>query len=112
MDTVVTVTEMKNRMNELLERAAAKLGNHLRLSLEQQRRLESLGKKSKQGILTEAEREELLQILHKLEEKSRERARDLGDMNDPDRVSTRRFWIAHQVHPRDLPSPRAAQDTS
>ena len=42
-----------------LERAAGKLGKRFRLSPAQQRRLESLGQKNKQGTLTEAERTEL-----------------------------------------------------
>ncbi len=125
MDTVVTLTDMKNRMTELLERAvqgdrviirqrgkpplalmrldesadngqptsdtpetqqqrleraAARLGNRFRLSPKQQRRLEVLGQKNKQGALTEAERAELLELLHKLEEKSRQRAKALGEL--------------------------------
>ena len=124
MDTVVTVTEMKHHMDELLERAAqgdrvliqrrgkppialirlnvpaeqgdpvpsaketgrqrleraaAQLGDRCRLSPEQQR-LEALGAKSERDGLADVEREELLQLLHKLEEKSRERAKTLGEM--------------------------------
>jgi prevent-host-death family protein len=70
------VTETKRRH---LERAAVKLGNRFRLSPKQQRRLEVLGQKNKQGTLTDAERAELFQLLHKLEEMSRQRAQALDE---------------------------------
>jgi prevent-host-death family protein len=105
MDTVVTVKDVKQRLSELLERAAqgerviihqrgkpllaltrldamaekeaapsqepetreqrlervaAKLGRRFRLSPTQQRRLEALGQKNKQGTLTEMERADAL----------------------------------------------------
>ncbi|MBI3328337.1 MAG: type II toxin-antitoxin system prevent-host-death family antitoxin [Nitrospinae bacterium] len=124
MDTVVTVKDVQQRLNELLERAfqgerviirqrgkpplaltrldasaekaslpshvpetkkqrlvraAAKLGNRFRLSSTQQRRLEALGQKNKQGTLTEGERAELFHLLHQLEELSRQRAQALDE---------------------------------
>jgi len=63
-----------------LERAAGKLGKRFRLSSAQQRRLESLGQKNKQGTLTEAERSELCQLLHTLEELSRQKAQALAEL--------------------------------
>jgi len=63
-----------------LERAAGKLGKRFRLSSAQQRRLESLGQKNKQGTLTEAERAELFQLLHTLEELSRQKAQALAEL--------------------------------
>jgi prevent-host-death family protein len=63
-----------------LERAAGKLGKRFRLSSAQQRRLESLGQKNKQGTLTEAERTELFQLLHTLEELSRQKAQALAEL--------------------------------
>jgi prevent-host-death family protein len=63
-----------------LERAAEKLGKRFRLSPAQQRRLESLGQKNKQGTLTEAERTELFQLLHALEELSRQKAQALAEL--------------------------------
>ena len=62
-----------------LEHAAAKLGNRFRLSPTKQRRLEALGQKNKQGTLTEGERAELFQLLHQLEELSRQRAQALDE---------------------------------
>jgi len=63
-----------------LERAAGKLGKRFRLSSAQQRRLESLGQKNKQSTLTEAERSELCQLLHTLEELSRQKAQALAEL--------------------------------
>jgi prevent-host-death family protein len=63
-----------------LERAAGKLDKRFRLSSVQQRRLESLGQKNKHGILTEAERTELCQLLHTLEELSRQKAQALAEL--------------------------------
>jgi prevent-host-death family protein len=63
-----------------LERAAGKLGKRFRLSSAQQRRLESLGQKNKQDTLTEAERTELFQLLHTLEELSRQKAQALAEL--------------------------------
>jgi prevent-host-death family protein len=63
-----------------LERAAGKLGQRFRLSSAQQRRLESLGQKNKQDTLTEAERTELFQLLHTLEELSRQKAQALAEL--------------------------------
>jgi prevent-host-death family protein len=63
-----------------LRRAAGKLGKRFRLSPAQQRRLESLGQKNKQGTLTEAERTELFQLLHALEELSRQKAQALAEL--------------------------------
>jgi prevent-host-death family protein len=63
-----------------LERAAGKLRRRFRLSPAQQRRLESLGQKNKQGTLTEAERTELFQLLHTLEELSRQKAQALAEL--------------------------------
>jgi len=63
-----------------LERAAGKLGKRFRLSSAQQRRLESLGQKNKQGTLTETERTELFQLLHTLEELSRQKAQALAEL--------------------------------
>jgi len=65
-----------------LERAAGKLGKRFRLSSAQQRRLESLGQKNKQSTLTEteAERSELFQLLHTLEELSRQKAQALAEL--------------------------------
>jgi prevent-host-death family protein len=63
-----------------LERAAGKLRKRFRLSPAQQRRLEILGQKNKQGTLTEAERTELFQLLHTLEELSRQKAQALTEL--------------------------------
>jgi prevent-host-death family protein len=63
-----------------LERAAGKLRQRFRLSPAQQRRLEILGQKNKQGTLTEAERTELFQLLHTLEELSRQKAQALAEL--------------------------------
>jgi prevent-host-death family protein len=71
--------EPKTRQ-QLLERAAKRLGKRFQLAPQQQRRLEVLGEKNKQGILTEEERAELLQLLHKLEEMTRQRAQVLGEL--------------------------------
>ena len=121
MDTVVTLQDVKNRLGELLERAAqgerviirqpgkpslalvrlealaedgatplhgsetmqqrlehaaTKVGKRFRLTQKQQRQLEELGQKN--SSLTEAERAELSQLLHHLEELSRQRAQALG----------------------------------
>ena len=63
-----------------LEHAAAKLGPRFRLSPQQQKRLTVLGQKNKQGTLTEEEQAELEQLLHTLEEISRQRAQALGEL--------------------------------
>jgi hypothetical protein len=63
-----------------LERAAGKLRKRFQLSPTQQRRIEILGQKSKQGTLTEAERTELFQLLHTLEELSRQKAQALAEL--------------------------------
>jgi prevent-host-death family protein len=60
-----------------LECVAGKLRKRFQLSPTQQRRIEILGQKSKQGTLTEAERTELFQLLHTLEELSRQKAQAL-----------------------------------
>ena len=62
-----------------LERAAGKLSKRFRLAPAQQRRLEILGQKNKQGTLTEAERTEIVQLLHTLEELSRQKAQALAE---------------------------------
>jgi prevent-host-death family protein len=63
-----------------LERAAGKLHKRFQLSPAQQRRVEILGQKNKQGTLTEAERTELFQLLHMLEELSRQKAQALAEL--------------------------------
>jgi prevent-host-death family protein len=63
-----------------LERAAGKLRKRFQLSPTQQRRIEILGQKNKQGTLTEAERTELFQLLHTLEELSRQKAQALAEL--------------------------------
>jgi len=63
-----------------LERAAGKLGKRFRLAPAQQRRLEILGQKNKQGTLTEAERTELFELLHTLEELARQKAQALAEL--------------------------------
>ena len=63
-----------------LEGAAGRLGKRFRLAPAQQRRLEILGQKNKQGTLTEAERTELFQLLHTLEELSRQKAQALAEL--------------------------------
>ena len=66
-------------MAQRLERASQQLGQRFRLSPRQQRRLETLGRKNKQGKLTEAECTELLQLLHRIEALSRQRAQALSE---------------------------------
>ncbi len=63
-----------------LERAAGKLRKRFRLAPAQQRRLEILGQKNKHGTLTDAERTELFQLLHTLEELSRQKAQALTEL--------------------------------
>ncbi|MCS6860805.1 MAG: type II toxin-antitoxin system prevent-host-death family antitoxin [Abditibacteriales bacterium] len=87
---LVRLTELKTNGNargssretlqERLERAAKRLGNRFRLSAKQERRVAMLAKKNKKGTLTEAERAELFQLLHEMEELSRQRAKALGEL--------------------------------
>lgn len=72
--------QTRETRQQRIQRAAAQLGKHLRLSPQQQRRLEELGQKNKRSMLTEEERTELLQLLHTLEEISRQRAQALDEL--------------------------------
>ncbi len=125
MSVVVSVTDAKSRLSELLDRAAngeeivierrgkmpvalvpqtkskmdgkkslptvetpsqraarlaKKLGNRYRLSSQQQRRLEALAKKNKQGALTDTECKELFDLLAEYDRMTLLRAKAMGDM--------------------------------
>ncbi|NCO36956.1 MAG: type II toxin-antitoxin system prevent-host-death family antitoxin [Armatimonadetes bacterium] len=127
MDTVVSVTDVRSKLEELLDRAArgerliirrrgkrsvalvpfpkerqkvggrtaresdgpqrdlsllsGKLGDRFSMSDREQRRLEILAKKSKcDGQLTGKETEELDQLLHRLEDLSRQKAEAIGNL--------------------------------
>ena len=61
-------------------RLAKKLGNRYRLSPQQQRRLEALAKKNKQGTLTPEENKEMLELLAEYDRMTLLRAKAMGAM--------------------------------
>jgi hypothetical protein len=61
-------------------RLAKKLGNRYRLSPRQQRRLEALAKKNKQGMLTPEENKEMFDLLAEYDRMTLLRAKAMGAM--------------------------------